>query len=377
MVDSDDVPTPAERRASRVMAARRGARAQDRPQSVGSWALNTLAILAILGALYLASSLLLPLILASLLALLLTPLVGWLETLHISRPAGAAIIVLGLGGSVVVGGYFVATQASGWVEQVPGAVNALQREIAPIRRQVESVSDAAEKVGAIAQNSDSDHDPARLVQTKGTDLRDDFLAQIQRFLLGAVVLFFLLYFLLAGSGRLRHNVVLALPDATSERRVFVIMRRMSREISRYLLSISVINTALGGVIAGLSWYFGLPNPVLWGAMAGLLNFVPYIGPTVGIVVMTAVSVTTLDGPQALAMPALFALTTSLEGQLITPTILGRSLALNPIFIFVALIFWGWLWGVIGALLAVPIMVSTKIICDNVPRLRPIGMVLGR
>ena len=339
------------------------------------WAINTLAILAIFASLYLASSLLLPLILSMLLALLLSPVVTRMAKLGLPRPAGAMLIITALGGSIVTGSYFLIAPASAWIEQIPGAINSLQTELSPITQQIKDVSEAAEKVDNLGE--DEQQARQRLVQVEGEDLRDAFLERAQAFVLGSVVLFFLLYFLLAGSDRLRRNVLEALPDKASEDRALVIMRRMQNEISRYLLSISIINVLLGSVVAALCWQFDLPNPLLWGAMAATLNFVPYIGPVVGLLVITAVSIVTLPEPQSLAVPALFFLITSLEGQLITPTVLGRNLSLNPIFIFLALIFWGWMWGVIGALLAVPIMVTLKITCDNVPRLKPVGMVLGR
>lgn len=343
--------------------------------STTGWAINTLAVLAIFGVFYLSSSLLLPLMLATLLSLLLAPLVSRLVKWGIPRPAGALGIILGFTGTFLLGIYFLTAPASEWIEQVPDAINSLQYELAPLTRQIEDVSEAAKKVEDFA---DSDDEAARaFVQIDGEDLREQFLKQAQKFLLGSVVVFFLLYFLLAGADRLRRNTLRALPNSTSERRIIVIMRRMQKQISRYLLSISIINILLGIIITAVAWAFDLPNPLLWGAMTTVLNFVPYIGPFVGMAVITAVSVVSLSGPQAFLMPTLFLLITSLEGQLITPTILGRNLSINPVFIFVALIFWGWMWGVIGALLAVPIMVSFKITCDNVPSLKPVGIILGR
>ena len=316
-----------------------------------------------------------PLILALILGLLLAPLVTRLANWGVPRPAGALVIILGLSGSLVAGTYFLAAPASAWIEQIPSAVNSLRIELAPITRQLEDVSKAAKEVKDIGDTEKKAR--RQLVDVKGKDLSEAFLKQAQKFILGSVVLFFLLYFLLAGSERLRRNTINALPDSTSEHRVLVILRRMQQQISRYLLSITAINIILGMLITGLAWGFDLPNPVLWGAMAALLNFVPYIGPVVGLLVLTAVSIVTLPEPASLLVPGIYFLITSLEGQLITPTILGRNLSLNPIFIFVGLIFWGWFWGVIGALIAVPLMVSFKIICDNVPRLNPVGMVLGR
>jgi len=191
------------------------------------------------------------------------------------------------------------------------------------------------------------------------------------------VIFLLLYFLLATGDRLRDNSERVMPDLRGRRRLRVVTRRMQREVSRYLMAITTINVGVGVGTFLLALAIGLPNAVLWGAMAGSLHFVPYLGPMVTLGILTVISLVSLPMPAALLMPGGFGLLTILEGQFVTPTVLGRHLSLNPVFILAGLIFWGWLWGVVGALLAVPILASFKIICDNHPPLKWVGTILGR
>lgn len=125
------------------------------------------------------------------------------------------------------------------------------------------------------------------------------------------------------------------------------------------------------------WLAGMPSPVVWGVMATILNFVPYFGAIVGGIIVGMVALITFPTVEyAVSIPLIYLALTSLEGQFVTPSILGRRLTLNPLVIFVTVVLWGWLWGVPGALLAVPILVTFKVICDNVDSLRPIGEFLS-
>lgn len=125
------------------------------------------------------------------------------------------------------------------------------------------------------------------------------------------------------------------------------------------------------------YFIGLPNPILWGVTVALLNYIPYLGPLTGLVLLTFVAVMTFDEIGQIALvPATFLCLTTLEGQLLNPMILGERLNLNPVVVFLSLLFWGWLWGALGVLLAVPILVTLKIVCDHVERLAPLGEFLG-
>ncbi|MDP9292351.1 MAG: AI-2E family transporter, partial [Verrucomicrobiota bacterium] len=125
------------------------------------------------------------------------------------------------------------------------------------------------------------------------------------------------------------------------------------------------------------YFLGLPNPILWGTMAAALNFVPYLGALTGIIAMTLGAVLSFDSlAWALVFPATYLAIATLEGNFITPFILGKSLTINPIMIFIGLMFWGWMWGIAGALLAVPILATFKIFCDHIEPLAPVGEFLS-
>jgi predicted PurR-regulated permease PerM len=133
----------------------------------------------------------------------------------------------------------------------------------------------------------------------------------------------------------------------------------------------------GAIVAGMMFATGMPNPILWGAMAGLLNYIPFLGHTVSAIVIALVAVLSLpDFATALIPPGIFIVIAALEGNVITPMIVARRLTLNPVAVVVALLIWGWMWGIIGMLLAVPVLVVVKIACDQIEPLKPVGEFLG-
>ena len=198
------------------------------------------------------------------------------------------------------------------------------------------------------------------------------LSSTQSVLAGAVVMLILLYFLLASGDLFLRKLVRVLPKLSDKKRAIEIARQTERHVSTYLATVTLINMGLGLAVALAMKLVGMPNPVLWGVTAGLLNYIPYLGPIVTAGVLTLVAVLSFDElGRALIVPALYMVINGLEGYLVTPTLLGRRLTLNPVVIFTGLIFWGWLWGIPGALLAVPILATFKIFCDHIPPLAPI------
>ena len=203
------------------------------------------------------------------------------------------------------------------------------------------------------------------------------LNQTWSFFLGAVVMTILLYFLLASGDLFLRKVVTVLPRLEDKKRAVQMAHQIEENISIYLVSVTTINLGLGVLVGVAMWLLGMPTPWLWGAMAGLFNFVPYLGAIASATVIALVASASFDGiGQAILPPAVFFTMTSIEGNFVTPAILGRRLTLNPVVIFVSLIFWGWIWGVAGALLAVPILAVFKLFCDNIEPLSSIGEFLG-
>jgi len=186
----------------------------------------------------------------------------------------------------------------------------------------------------------------------------------------------LLFFLIASGDAFKMKLVAATPRYRDKKRVLCIWRDVEDNVSVYLLTIALINLCLGGTIAIGLYLIGFPNAALWGAMAALLNFVPYLGALVGLTVVAVVSIITYDpiGP-ALIAPAIYLGCNVVESQLVTPSVLGRRLSLNPVVVFVSVIFWGWLWGMPGAMMAVPLLIIVHVLCMNFPRLHLIAEFL--
>jgi predicted PurR-regulated permease PerM len=195
---------------------------------------------------------------------------------------------------------------------------------------------------------------------------------------GALVAMFALYFMLLSGEVLMGRVIAWVPDLGSQHRTADVLDSIQRGMSRYLGTVFCINLCVGTAVGLGMFFLHMPNPVLWGALATVVNFVPYVGPLTGIVTVGAVALASFDKPTAaLAPPLFYLILASIEGNLITPLILGRTTELDPLAIFVWLLFWGWLWGVPGAIVAVPMLMLIKLTCEKSRVLAPIAALLSR
>ena len=194
---------------------------------------------------------------------------------------------------------------------------------------------------------------------------------------GIGVVLVLTYFLLASGDLFLRKCLSALRTKRDRQLLLEMARELQNNISGYLLTVSLINAGLGVAVAVLMALYGLPNALLWGALAFGLNFIPYIGATVGIGCVAAASLITFDTlGHAVAPPATYLALTTIEAYLVTPAVLSRRFTLNPVVVLIALLFWGWIWGIPGALIAMPILMTVKIVCDYVPSLATFGEFLS-
>ncbi len=355
--------------------------AEERPASllgdnadVRHVALLLLAFLAVLYTLHIAQAFILPIVLAILLNLLLSPLVLFLRKyLRIPEALGAGLVIVVFLSVVIFGAYRLAPAASAWIARAPESMATLQRKIQPLRQPVEKVSQAAEQV---EQATDLDKKTPQ-VEIKGPSITSQVFGGTTALLSTLGVIIFLTYFLLAAGDLFLHKMVAVLPQLKDKKTAVRIVRETQAQVSRYLVTTTMINTGVGiatGVALGI---VGMPNPVLWGVVAALLNFVPYIGGLVNTIILTLAAFLTFDDvSRALLIPVVFTLINILEGNLITPMVLGRRMRLNTVAVFIGLIFWWYLWGIPGAILAVPIMATIKIACDHIATLAPIGEFLA-
>ena len=346
------------------------------PLGILAVAATGLFLLALFAALKLARPFVLPVVGALMLNLFLTPIVRFLRRRGVPTVLGAALVLLSVAGATVFGVYRLTEPATDWLNRAEITVRTAERRLAGLRRPVEEVQRVVQEVEEAARGGEDGGAPAPEVTVR-SDAGSGLLERARAAVVGVVVMFFLLFFLLASGEAFLRKLARVLPEFRHRRTAVEVARRTETEISTYLFTMAMINVGIGVVIGSALWLLDMPSPILWGVMAGLLNFVPYLGPLVGIVVTGTVALATFPSVgHALAVPAAYLLANALEGYLITPWIMGRRLTLNPVAIFVSVLFWGWLWGIPGALLAVPLLTVFKILCDNIDVLSPVGEFLA-
>ncbi|MBU0601539.1 MAG: AI-2E family transporter [Gammaproteobacteria bacterium] len=332
--------------------------------------------LSALGVTYFARALLLPIVLAALFTLLLAPLVGMLKRLRVREPIGAAIIVAlllaGIGSAV----YNLTNPALDWLDKSPRALREVEAKLLALKKPVDEVRQATEKVEAIAAGGKSGG--SRSVVLKEPGLGSVLFAGTQYFLIGTVSTVVLMYFLLASGDGFLRKLVRLMPTMRDKIRAIGVARQIQQEIGRYFLTLSAINVGLGIATGCAMALLDMPNPALWGVMAGLLNFIPYLGPTLcGVALALAALINFDTAAEAWRIPASFLAITVIEGQFVQPMLAGRTLSLNPVAVFVSFLFWGWLWGIAGMLIAVPTLIVMKVVCSHVDGWGAFGAFLDR
>jgi predicted PurR-regulated permease PerM len=345
------------------------------PFGVRNVALTGLFVLAAFYTLYFARAFFLPIVLAMLLSLLLAPVVRALRRLRLPEPAGAGVVLLVLFGALGFGVYELADPAVEWAQKAPRSLSQIEKKLRDLKKPVAALGKATRQMEQMTQVTGG---PAvRTVEVKPVSLGQRLFSQATELVAGAMVMFILLYFFLASGDMFLRKLIRVLPSLDDKKRAVEIARQMESDISTYLATITLINLGVGLAVWGMAVWIGLPNPLLWAALGFVTNYIPYLGALVMIAVLAMVGFLTFpDLGQALLAPGAFVVINLLEGYIVTPMVLGRRLTLNPVVIFLGLTFWGWIWGITGALLAVPIMVAFKIFCDRIEPLAPIGEFLG-
>lgn len=332
--------------------------------------------IAVLFALDVASAFFIPVLLAHLLDRLLSPLVRTGERFGLPTPMGAGIVLLAFFGILGIGAYYLSEPATEWIESAPQKIQIAEYKLRGLTEPLEKVQKAAEKVDE-ATEANQGGEQTVTVQQEGS-AGAMLMSQTRAFTSGLLITIFLLYFLLASGDLLLKKIVHMLPRFRHRKNAVQIIRSIERDLSQYLGMICLINLGLGIAVAGAMYGIGMPNPLLWGALAGMLNFIPYLGPVVNIAVVGLVAFVSFDHvSHAIMAPLAYLILNGIEASLVTPTVMGWRLQLNPVVIFIALTFWTWVWGIPGALLAVPILASVKITCDRIEILKPIGVLLGK
>lgn len=341
--------------------------------------------------LYWAQPVFIPVMVGVLLSYALSPLVNFLEELHIPRALGAALLLLSILGGIGTMGYRLSDDAASLIETLPeaaenfgralretndnsvGALENLQLAVAELQRAaVENAGQEAEVPDGVTRvQIEQPTVDIRQYVTLGTIGVLTVAGQI------GVVLFLVFFLLTAGDTFRRKLVKIAGPTFTRKKITLQLLNEITDQIQRYLL-VQMATSILVGVATWLVFvWIGLENAAIWGIAAAVCNTIPYLGP---VVVTGGTAIVAFLQFESIGMAALVAglslLITSLEGFLLTPWLVGRASRMNAVAVFVGVLFWGWLWGVWGLLLGLPIIMTVKAICDRVEDLKPVGEMLG-
>jgi predicted PurR-regulated permease PerM len=335
-----------------------------------------IAVLATLYTVYFTRELLLPIVAAYFLKLALFPIVRGLRRWGIPESLGALAVLAVVVGTIAFGAYLLTDPANEWLARAPSILRRAASELRSWRGPVENISRAAEEVEAMT-NLDARGAEAPAVEVRGPSLTNLLFQSTGNFLATVTATVVLLYLLLAAGDLFLRKVITILPRIEDKVAAVELSRELERTISHYLLTVTAINFGLGVAVGFCMHWLGMPNAVLWGLMVALFNFVPYVGAIASAAVLFfAAFVTFQEVPWSLVVVGVFVALNTLENSFITPTILGRRMSMNPVAIFIAMIFFGWAWGIYGIVLAVPILAAAKLLCERTASLQPLAELIG-
>jgi predicted PurR-regulated permease PerM len=269
--------------------------------------------------------------------------------------------------------YFLSGTVLHLINNAPEIADKIKIRMETITGSIEPVMEAGDKIDEITAGADA--------QQAVTVREPGFMSLMAHTtpvaLSQALISLTLAFFLVASGDMFYEKLVQAMPTLKDKRRALTIARDIENQLSTYLLTVTLINIAFGVVVGLTMWWLGLPHPELIAIAAFLLNYVPYIG-TVGGMILTFVigAVTYDDGLTALLPPLAYWFANSIEGQLITPILVGRRLRLNAVVVFTSFALWSWLWGIMGMFLATPLLLTLKVVSDRIDSLNTLGRFLG-
>jgi len=345
---------------------------EPRPSRRDSPALAGLFALACLYTIYFARPVLLPLTLGLVLDFLFRPIVRWLGEWRLPEAVAAALVVLGFIGVFFAGAYTLSGPAEDWLARAPRSLPQIEARLRRVLQPVQKVTQTAEQVDKMTRAGGELPE----VQVKEPGVGAMLFGGTQAVIESSVVVLTLLYFLLASGDLFLRRVIALLAGVPDAKRAGEIATEIEKQVSRYLLANTLINAAFGAVAALGLWLLGLPNALLWGVVAGLTSFIPYLGGLIAAALVGMAALLTFETTgRAVLVVAVFLLLDTLKGYILVPLVMGKQFTLNAVMLFVALTFWWWAWGIPGALLAVPLMAIVRIFSERIEGLATLAKLL--
>ena len=345
----------------------------DAPVELRTVFLGGLLLLAMLAACYVAAEIVLPIVLAFVLGAMFQPVLRFLLRIGVPRMLAALMIVLALVSLFVIGALLLSGPVAQLIAESRKTLPRLQERLNFLSAPLKSIGKALEHIESLGPGSDQQQP----VAVQGPTLPEKVLQQFRVVGEGAFATLLVLFFVLIAGDQFLRRLVEILPGFKEKRKAVDISQQIEQDISIYLATITVMNALVGLATAGMAWLTGLGSPLLWGTAAFLLNFVPILGPTAGVIIFLVAGIVTIEPLWAAFLPALlYFLIHCAEGETITPMLLAARFTVNPVLVTIGVIFWYWMWGVAGAILATPMLAILKIICDRIELLQSFGHFIG-
>lgn len=339
--------------------------------------LGIIAALSVAFTLYAAREIILPITTAILLALTLRPVVRYLKRRQVPELVSAFGLLASMIVFVALGFGFLIGPAEDWMKSTPQKIREARQKLDPVFERFTGWMQASSRVEALTHSEAVDEKPMPVEIKQSAISKNLAVANVTGGFLGAVVLVLAMsFFILFNGDRFLNNVLRTLPQLSQKRIAVELVHEVELGIASYLFTVTCINLVMGLIATILAFLSGLPNPLLWGVMVCLFNYIPLFGPMVAFAILSIVSILSIEPiGYAFIPPVIFASISMVEGNLVTPALLGKSMNLHPIVVLISLTFWGWIWGLTGAIIAIPLLAVFKIICEKFDETKPLAMML--
>ncbi|WP_373489495.1 AI-2E family transporter [Blastomonas sp.] len=336
--------------------------------------LTAIVILLALAVVYFAKDIVLPTVLGFLVALTLGPWVRWLSRRGIPSPISAAVLIFGFAGLMAIAVFLLSGKVTSWFDEIPRISGELRNKLRGFAASVAAIQDASDQVEKLAQGGETTVNTVVLQQP---GLLTTVVSNLASFVTSLGAGLVLALFLLSSGNLFYVKIVESFPTFGDKRRALTAIYETEQIMSGYIIAITVINVVLGVAIGVAMYLLGMPYAFVWGIAAFCLNYLPFLGGLIGTLGVGAFAIVHFDNIYyAMLAPVVYQLLTVIEGQFLTPILLGTRLQLNAVAVFLTVIIWTWLWGIPGALMAVPIVALIKVLCDHVPSLATFGNFLS-
>lgn len=347
-------------------------------QSTSPWVI-AIAVILMLGLLYVASSLLIPLTIALIAYLTLRPVVAKLCSWGFGQTPATVVVIVGVFSIIALTATALYSPLQTWLAEAPESVQRLREKVDRVAQPLTTVDRAGGQLDRVTSPVD-ENSPRELKVAieKPSLIAPSYLINQTGHLLAFIgAIGALTFFMLSNGDDVLNRMLTVLPDEQQRTKVLATIGDVQDNVGRYLSQITLINIGLGIAVTIVMWLVGMPTPYLWGAMATLFNFIPYVGPIAGTLVVFVAAGSVFDSfTRALMMAVVFWLTTAVEGQFITPTVLGKTLKVGSLVVLIAVAFWGFMWGLPGVLLSVPLLIVMREVCGRFDATFPLAVVLG-